>query len=188
MPETVDLTLIELAELEPPGDAEPLHWYLLTTHEVHDAPSAWQIVNWYKKRWTIEQLFRILKTQGLQLEDSRIETADRLLKLTAIAAKAPAMTLQLVQARDGNSAEPASTAFSDDQIKVLTVLATKYEGTTKLQSNPHPPRSLAWASWIIARCGGWDGYPRTKPGPITIRRGLQDFLAIAQAWRLLRDV
>jgi transposase len=69
-----------------------------------------QIVNWYKKRWTIEQFFRILKTQGLQIEDSRVETADRLLKLTAIAAKAAVMTLQLVQARDGQGAEPASIA------------------------------------------------------------------------------
>jgi hypothetical protein len=187
LPRTVDLTLIEVVELEPPADVEPLHWYLLTTHEVHDAASAWQIVNWYKKRWTIEQLFRILKTQGLQLQDSRIETADRLLKLTAIAAKAAAMTLQLVQARDGESAEPASTVFNEQQIQVLAALATKYEGRTKLQSNPHPPGTLAWASWIIARLGGWDGYPRTKPGPITIRHGLQYFLGVSQAWRVLKD-
>jgi len=187
LPKTVDLTLIEVVERDPPADVEPLHWYLLTTHKLGDAAFAWQIVNWYKKRWTIEQLFRILKTQGLQLEDSRIETADRLLKLTAIAAKAAAITLQLVQARDGQSAEPASAAFSDGQIQVLAALATKYEGRTKLQSNPHPPQSLAWASWIIARLGAWDGYPRTKPGPITIKRGLQYFLGVAQAWRVLKD-
>ena len=34
--------------------------------------------------------------------------------------------------------------------------------------NPHPPERLAWAGWIIARLGGWDGYPKSKPpGPIT---------------------
>ena len=188
LPETVDLTLIEVVELEPPAGVEPLHWHLLTTHDVGDAAAAWRIVNWYKKRWTIEQLFRILKTQGLQLEDSRIETADRLLKLTAIAAKAAVMTLQLVQARDGQSAEPASTAFNKDQIRALATLGSKYEGRTKLQSNPHPPQSLAWAAWIIARLGGWDGYPRTKPGPITMKHGLQYFLGIAQAWQSLKDV
>jgi hypothetical protein len=187
LPKTVDLTLIEVAEREPPAEVEPLHWYLLTTHEVSDATSAWRIVNWYKKRWTIEQLFRILKTQGLQLEDSRIETADRLLKLTAIAAKAAVLTLQLVQARDGQSAEPATTAFNEDQVQVLATLGTKYEGRTKLQSNPHPPKSLAWAAWIIARLGGWDGYPRTKPGPITMKHGLQYFLGVAQAWQALKD-
>lgn len=185
---TVELTLIEVAEVDPPADAEPLHWYLLTTHDVNDVASAWQIVNWYKKRWIIEQLFRLIKTQGLQLEDSRIETADRLLKLTAIAAKAATMILQLVQARDGRSAEPASHAFNERQIRLLAALATKYEGRTKLQSNPHRPQTLAWASWIIARFGGWDGYPRTKPGPITMRHGLEYFLGVASAWETIKDV
>jgi Transposase DDE domain len=188
LPETVELSLIEVVERNPPADVEPLHWYLLTTHEVSDATSAWKIVNWYKKRWTIEQLFRILKTQGLGIEDSRVEAAERLLKLTAIAAKAAAITLQLVQARDGQSAEPASTAFNEDEIHVLAALGSKYQGRTKLQSNPHAPYSLAWAAWIIARLGGWDGYPRTKPGPITIKHGLQYFLGVAHAWRHLKNV
>jgi hypothetical protein len=187
-PKTVELTLIEVVERDPPSDVEPLHWYLLTTHQVSDAAAAWQIVNWYKRRWTIEQLFRILKTQGLQIEDSRLETADRLLKLAAIATKAAVITLQLVQARDGQGDEPASIAFGEDEIQVLAAFDRKYQGTTKLQSNPHPPRSLAWAAWIIARLGGWDGYPRTKPGPITIKHGLQYFLGVAQAHRHLNDV
>ena len=188
LPRTVDLSLIEVVECAPPAGAKPLHWYLLTTHAASDAASAWQIVNWYKKRWTIEQLFRILKTQGLQLEDSRLETADRLLKLTAIAAKAAVITLQLVQARDGQGSEPVSLAFNQDQIQVLAALATKYQGRTKLQSNPHTANSLAWAAWIIARLGGWDGYPRTKPGPITMRQGLQYFMGLAHAWKTLKDV
>jgi hypothetical protein len=188
LPGTVGLTLVEVVEVDPPAEVEPLHWYLLTTHEVGDAASAWKIISWYKKRWIIEQLFRLIKTQGLQLEDSRIETADRLLKLTAIATKAAAIILQLVQARDGQSAEPARNAFNDDQIKLLAALGAKYQGKTKLQSNPHPPLSLAWASWIIARLGGWDGYPRTKPGPITMRHGLQYFLGVAAAWQTLNEV
>jgi len=183
-PKTVELTLVEVVELEPPADVEPLHWYLLTTHEVGDAAAAWRIVGWYKRRWTIEQFFRVLKTQGLKLEDSRIETADRLIKLTAIAAKAAAIILQLLQARDGLGAEPASTAFSDHEIDALAAVGARYEGRTKLQSNPHPQRSLAWAAWIIARLGGWDGYPRTKPGPVTLRYGLEYFKALAHGWRL----
>jgi hypothetical protein len=188
LPRTVELSVIEVVECDPPPDAEPLHWYLLTTHEIDGAALAWQIVNWYKKRWTIEQLFRILKTQGLQIEDSRVEMADRLLKLTAIAAKAAVITLQLVQARDGQGAEPASTAFNGEEIRIPDALGQQYQGRTKLQSNPHPPGSLAWAAWIIARLGGWDGYPRTKPGPITINRGLTYFLGVARAARWLEDV
>lgn len=179
LPKGVELTLIEVVEEAAPAGAEPLHWRLLTTHAVADADAAWQVVHWYKKRWTIEQLFRLIKTQGLQLEDSRLETADRLLKLTAIAAKAAAITLQLVQARDGKSRQPAGLAFNEQQIEVLAAFDAKYKGRTKLQTNPHPAKSLAWAAWIVARLGGWDGYPKTKPGPITMRRGLEYFLGVA---------
>jgi hypothetical protein len=42
----------------------------------------------------------------------------------------------------------------------------------RLQSNPHPKASLAWAAWIIAKLGGWNGYASSKPpGPITFFNG-----------------
>src|SRR6202011_662925 len=138
---------------ECPKNAEPVHWRLLTTHDVPDATAALQIVAWYKRRWIIEQLYRLMKSQGLRLEDSQIETADRLIKLAAVAAKAAAVTLQLLQARDGQSTESASTSFPEEEIAVLEALNTRIEGKTALQKNPHPKHSLAWASWIIARLG-----------------------------------
>ena len=165
-----------------------MRWRLLTTHAVDDVAAGWRIVDWYRLRWTIEQLFRLMKTQGLQLEDSQLASAEGLIKLAAIATKAAAITLQLVQARDGKNGEPAEIAFSEPEIVVLHSLNRQIEGKTALQKNPHNPRSLAWAAWIIGRLGGWDGYPSSKPpGPITLRRGLEYFRAIAKGW-LLRDV
>ena len=188
LPKNVKLTLVEVVELDPPSGVEPLHWRLLTTHKVASTAAAWQIVEWYKARWTIEQLFRVLKTQGLKLEDSQLETADRLLKLAAIATKAAAVTIQLVQARDGRSAEPASLAFSGNEIAALDALNPRVEGKTQLQKNPHPRHSLAWASWIIAHLGGWDGYASSRPpGPITYKHGLEYFRAVVMGWEL-RDV
>ncbi len=64
----------------------------MTTHPVANVQEAWRIVDWYKQRWLIEQFFRVLKTQGFRLEDSQLATADRLLKLVAIAAKAAVIT------------------------------------------------------------------------------------------------
>lgn len=180
LPASVELTFVEAIERDPPPGAEPVHWRLLTTHDVSDARAAWRIVGWYKQRWTIEQLFRLLKSQGLQLEDSQLETAERLLKLAAIAAQAAAMILQLVQARDGRNPEPADIVFSAPEIKTLDALVPTLEGKTELQKNPHPRHSLAWAAWVIAKLGGWDGYPRsTPPGPITFKLGLDRFKAIA---------
>jgi hypothetical protein len=186
--ETVEVSLVEVREVDAPPGAEPILWRLLTTHDVADAAMAWRVIGWYRQRWHIEQFFRTLKQQGLQLEDSQLENAERLIKLTAIAARAACTIMQLVQARDGQSEQPASIAFSPPEIETLHALLPEVEGKTALQKNPHPPESLAWAGWIIAKLGGWDGYPKSKPpGPITFRHGLEYFKSIARGWRL-RDV
>jgi hypothetical protein len=80
---TVRLSLVEVLEPSAPEGVEPIHWRLLTTHEVNTVTDAWRIVAWYQLRWTIEQLFRVTKSQGLGLEESQMATADRLLKLAA---------------------------------------------------------------------------------------------------------
>lgn len=182
---TVEVSLVEVREVDAPPGAEPILWRLLTTHVIEDAAMAWRVVGWYRQRWHIEQFFRTLKQQGLQLEDSQLENAERLIKLTAIAARAACTIMQLVQARDGQSAQPATIAFSPAEIETLHALLPELEGKTALQKNPHPPESLAWAAWIIAKLGGWDGYPKSKPpGPITFRHGLEYFKSVAHGWRL----
>jgi len=188
LPKSLSLNLVDVREIEPQAGIEPLHWRLLTTHPVTTAEEAWRIVEWYKRRWLIEQFFRILKTQGFKLEDSQLETAERLLKLVAIAAKAAVITLQLVQARDGRDHQPVRIAFDAKEVVTLAAFNRNLEAQSKRLRNPHPPDSLAWAAWIIGRLGGWDGYPSSKPpGPITMKHGLEYFHAAAAGWSL-RDV
>src|SRR6478752_6801873 len=187
LPTSLPLTLVEAYEADPPAGTEPLHW-LLTTHSVANAEQAWRVVEWYKRRWLIEQFFRILKTQGLRLEDSQVATADRLLKLVAIAAKAAVITIQLLQARDDRTHQPVLLAFDANGVATLAALNRNLEAQSKRLRNPHPPDSLAWAAWIIGRLGGWDGYPSSKPpGPISMKSGLEYFHAVAAGWSL-RDV
>ena len=40
------------------------------------------------------------------------------------------------------------------------------QGKTDRQKNPHPPRSLAWAAWVIARLGGWHDYETSPRDPL----------------------
>jgi hypothetical protein len=188
LPKALAVSLVEVAEIDAPEGVAPILWRLLTTHAVDDDAAAWRILAWYQMRWTIEQFFRTLKQQGLQLEDSQLESAERLIKLTAIAAKAAVTIMQLVHARDGHSDQDAEIAFTPTEIETLKALIPELEGKTALQKNPHPSGSLAWAAWAIAKLGGWDGYPKSKPpGPITFRHGLQHFRSLAQGWSL-RDV
>lgn len=184
LPKSLPMAVVDVREINAGPDVEPLHWCLLTSHEVAGADEAWRIVEWYKQRWIIEQFFRVLKTQGLKLEDSQIATADRLLKLVAIAAKAAVITIQLLQARDG-SRQSVHIAFNASELAMLAALNQQYEAKSKRLKNPHLPDTLAWAAWIIGRLGGWDGYPSSRPpGPITLRNGIQYFHAVAAGWSL----
>jgi hypothetical protein len=180
---TVALRLVEVREIDPPADVEPLHWRLVTTHTVNTEADAWRIVCWYRARWIIEQLFRTMKSQGLGLEDSQMASANRLLKLATVATKAACVIMQLVQERDGTHGLPASVAFDEPEIDTIEMLSPTLEGKTDRQKNPHPPRSLARASWVMARLGGWNCYYKPA-GPITMRRGTERFHAIHQG-RLL---
>lgn len=130
LPEAVAVSLVQVAEIDAPPGVEPVFWQLLTTHPVEDAAMAWRVVGWYRQRWIIEQFFRTLKQQGLQLEDSQLESADRLLKLTAIAARAACTIMQLVQARDGTSGQDARIAFTPHEIETLCALVPTLEGKT----------------------------------------------------------
>ncbi len=185
LPRAIEVSLVELREQNAPAGCEPILWRLLTTHLVATPAQAWEVTGWYRRRWVIEQFFRTLKQQGLRLEDSQLETAEGLIKLTAIAAAAACIIMQLVQARDGADNQAASIAFTPPEIATLHALLPTIEGKTALQKNPHPSGSLAWAGWIIAKLGGWDGYPKSRPpGPITLRHGLQYFKSIAHGWKL----
>jgi hypothetical protein len=187
LPKSLPLAVVDVREVNAGSGVEPLHWRLLTSHEVASIEDAWRIVEWYKQRWIIEQFFRVLKTQGLKLEDSQVGTADRLLKLVAIAAKAAVITIQLLQARNGGQ-QSVFVAFRNGEIDALAALNQQLEARSKRLKNPHPPDSLAWAAWIIGRLGGWDGYPSSKPpGPITFKNGLEYFQAVAAGWSL-RDM
>jgi Transposase DDE domain len=185
LPKSIELSFVEVVELHPPKGAEPVHWLLLTTHPVADVADALQIVAWYKQRWLIEQLFRSTKSKGLAIEDSQLETAAGLIKLTAIAAKAACIVIQLVQARNGGEELPAEYIFSPEEIEVLTAINKKVQGRTALQKNPHRNNTLAWAAWIIAKLGGWTGYASHKPpGPITFHLGLARFQNFTAGWEL----
>jgi Transposase DDE domain len=181
------LRLVEVRETDRNVE-EPIHWRLVTTHDVTTVAQALQIVGWYRERWHIEQLFRTSKSQGLDLESSQVADAEALFKLAAIAMIAASKIMQLVLARAGTVDRPATDVVTREQLPVLEALQGKLEGKTAKQKNPRPKHSIGWLAWIIARLGGWTGYASERPpGPVTMRRGWHRFEQIAHGWKL-RDV
>lgn len=188
-PAEIQLSAIEVREINPPPGEEPIHWRLLSTHDVKTVAQALILIGWYRQRWHIEQLFRTVKRQGLDIENSSIVDGDALEKLAVIALIAACQTMQLVLARASpHDTQPASCVFDDRELQVLDALQTRLQGRTEKQQNPHQHGTLAWAAWSIARLGGWTGYESDKStGPITMRDGLERFRAIVQGYFLYEE-
>jgi hypothetical protein len=185
-PEAVTLNLVQVSEIDPPSPDDAVAWNLLTTHDVASLPDALRIVEYYRLRWTIEQLFRTIKSQGIDIEESFLRDGEALEKLAAVALITATKVMQLVHARDERGHKyPATRVFAPEDLAILVHIIAHLEGKTARQKNPHPVQSLAWASWAIARLGGWKGYKsESPPGPITFCRGIERFGAMAEGFRL----
>jgi len=181
-PEAVELTLVQAREVNAPAGKTPLLWRLLTTRAVTCAAEAEDIVQLYRLRWRIEQIFRALKSDGLALDDSQLIDAERMFNLAAIGVAGAIRTIQLVDARDGGP-RPASDVIDCSFATALERLSKKLEGKTLRQKNPHPPGSLAFVSWIAARLGGWNCYYK-PPGPKTMRDGWNRLAATLDGYAL----
>ena len=193
LPSTLTLHAVDVREVDPPA-GEKIHWRLLTTYEIADAKAAFGIADLYRRRWAIEQLFRTMKTQGFDVEGLRIESETPLCNLTMAALIAAVTVQQLVHARDGDAKKgplrPVIDVFDEEDIPLLEALCAKLEGKTDRQKNKHPKGSLAYASWVCARLGGWTGY-YGKPGPIVMLNGWFQFQAAKRgvnAMKGLQDV
>lgn len=166
----------------------PIQWNLMTTHACHTFEKARQVIGFYDNRWMVEQLFRTMKTKGFNLEATELETFDGILKQTVMAYQAATKVLQLVYARNKADAQPIEEVFDKEEQKVLKYVNEQYEGNTLKQKNPFSPTQTSWATWIVARLGGWKGYQSQRlPGPITLKRGLDKLATFIEAHRIFNS-
>ena len=186
LPFFIYVNVIDLVEIMP-DDATyaPLHWRIYTSHPVNSVEQAQQVIIWYGWRWKIELLFATVKSSGLNLENALVEYGDKLKKLAIFVLMAAIKTIQLLQARDGQSQQIITECFSQQDTELIQALNPKLEGNTQKQKNPYHPQSLAFATWVMARLGGWKGYKSHRPPGIkTIARGLMEFYNLKQAKKM----
>lgn len=187
-PVSLPLYAVEAQEIQPPAGQTPVHWRLLTTHPVACLEQALQVIEWYRWRWRIEQLFAVLKQAGLNLEATQLESGKAIQCLCVLALSVSLRVLQLVEGRQ-DPTQPAQRVLTPEQEQCLAQIAPTLDGRTVKQQNPYPTQTLPWAAWCIGRLGGWSGYQsQHPPGIATMLRGLQQFELIFKGWRLAQDV
>ena len=170
LPASAEVTLIEAHEADPPAGQAALHWYLLTTRTVETLADAQLTVEYYRRRWNIEQVFRVMKTDGFDIEAVPIRDNAPLKNLACATLIAAVRIQQMLHDRDGEAKRPMTDVFDADDQPLIEAIGKTLEGRTARQRNPHPSGSLAHAAWICARLGGWTGY-YGKPGPIVLVGG-----------------
>jgi len=88
--------------------------------------------------------------------------------------------MQLVQARDGTTSQSLADAFEPADQPILEAGLGAARRQDRTAEEPAPQRLARLRSWVNARLGGWTGY-YGKPGPLVMRRGLDDFQRIKYA-------
>ena len=166
-------------------------WRLLTTIPVTSLDQAMMIIEWYSYRWMIEEVFRILKKGGFDIEASELESAACIKKLSLLILDAiiKIFQMRIAYETDEEGSLPATMCFEDTELECLQMQCKRLEGKTEKLKNPYPKTSLRYATWVIARLGGWKGYSsERKPGITTLWLGLENFYNVFKGFIIAKDV
>ena len=159
-----ELQVVEVKEVDPPADVEPLHWILLTSLPYLGLTQARRIVGRYTARWHIEEYHKALKS-GAGVERSQMDQACRLETLVAVLSLVAIRLLNtklMARACPGQAWEPGQMGAEG-----LQILADRFG---------EPKGGWTQASfWVsVARLGGFIGRKGDgEPGWQTIWRGWQ---------------
>jgi hypothetical protein len=186
--ESTGLYAVEAREINS-SVANPILWRLITSYPVLSYTDACMIVQWYSCRWLIEQLFRLLKHKGFNIEASELEQGWSIRKLSILTLSSILKIIQMRLSYESEEGQDINDVFTESEQKCLNDLNNRLTGPTLKQVNPFDKTKLNWATWIISRIGGWKGYVSQRcAGLITMRDGLERFYLIYEGWMIARDV
>lgn len=176
-PAYVEMYVIEAKE-QPgsvPKGEEPICWRLITSRKVETVEDAQECLHYYALRWRIEELFGLVKSQAMELEESQLGTGKALKTMAMLSLQAALKIMQLKEGRDKTD-KPATIAFSGKELVFIRLLCRNLEGKTIKQKNPYPENTMAYVAWVIGRLGGWKGlYSQGPPGVKSFTWGLKAF-------------
>jgi hypothetical protein len=183
--EPLAMWVVELIEVDPPADAEPVRWVLLTSERVESIEQARQIVRYYSQRWAIEEYHKALKT-GCRVEQRYYETAQRLERVTGLLAIVAVQLLKLRGLAEEEPERPAADIVPTEWVETLAKV--------RQRSGPRAPKLSAdtmTISQFVKHLAGLGGHlGRTsdgRPGWQTLWYGLEKLLLILRGIRAAKQ-
>jgi hypothetical protein len=169
--------VLEVKEVHAPeGVKEPLHWILLSSLPCASFVQAKRVVGRYTARWWVEEYHKALKT-GVGVEESQLETAERLEALIAVLALVALRLLSTkLLARSRPDSNEAAESFGPEMLMILEKKLGKPKG--------------GWTNRNVlvttARLGGFIGRKSDgMPGWQTIWRGWQRLMWMCEGAGLM---
>lgn len=119
-----ELYALSIVEPDPPKEATPIRWFLLTTFPVLSRKQALRCLGWYTKRWRIEEWHRVLKS-GCNIEAHQHRSAHKLARAIAIDTVIAWRVMLLTLLGREVPEIPAEVVFSTWECRLLKVLQMK---------------------------------------------------------------
>lgn len=160
--------VVRVAELAPPAGVEGLEWILLTNVPVTSLAETFERVDWYKRRWLIEEYHKAMKT-GCDIENMQFCYRDRLEPAIALMS---VVALTLLQLRDRSRDPQTAERPARDYVPL--------EWVYLLSSWRHGEVRSHWTLreffFALARLGGHQNRKHDHPpGWIVLWRGWTEF-------------
>jgi hypothetical protein len=173
---------VYVTEVNPPSEKDAVEWMLLTTVEVNDFEQALEKIDWYKRRWGIEEYHRTIKSV-CRIESRQL--ADRTVWENCLAIDlVVAWRIEHIKKLSRQKPQaPCSVAFEEHEWQAL--LAFKRPN----QPLPSSPPSVREITHLTAELGGFLGRKGDgEPGSTTLGRGLQRLHDIASAFLIFKQL
>jgi len=169
-----------------PHGEEPIHWRLLTNHTIDTDEDVALVLQGYTQRWRIEDLHRTWKSGACRVEDTQLRSTRRVIKWAMIMAATATRIERIKHFARTEPSKPASVEFTPHEIAATLLMKRKYKKRTEVipESMPTIEQFTIW----LAELGGYTGKSSGgPPGSVTIKRGLDFILPIAEALAVLED-
>ena len=169
-------------EPNPPAGIEAIDWMLLTDLPITTAEEAWEKVQWYCRRWGIEEWHRALKN-GCGVEQREFKTAEHLQRVLAFDLIVAWRVLACVKLGRVLPQLPASLLYSTEELEVLMAALKK-----NFSPKEAAELTLGQANRLVALLGGYLGRKCDgEPGVESIGVGLRRLTDLVWGWRLKRQ-
>ncbi len=121
---SLSLWAIWVHEPNAPAGVEPIDWMLLSDLPITGPEAAWEKVQWYCRRWGIEEWHRALKN-GCGVEQREFKTAEHLQRALAFDLIVAWRVLACVKLGRALPQLPATVLYTPEELKVLLAAIKK---------------------------------------------------------------